>query len=180
MSYVNNNSNSANERRKVKSAILRWDVYRPTTVFSESSKVKSAESIFSGFRGLKVTFPHRRGRWDHRMQGHLSPPVKWPIYQQCTRSWKTDQIPPAVLLFVKTSNRMCCCGCCDPVMWRTVLTLSLIFCGSEGSVTCRDNDNGMVDWWEHTLLLSCFLQTFLWSRSYFSTFISTYDQVYSV
>lgn len=68
MSYVNNNSNSANERRKVKSAFLRWDVYRPTMVFSESSKVKSAESIFSGFCGLKVTFRLRKGRWDHRMQ----------------------------------------------------------------------------------------------------------------
>uniref|UniRef100_A0A3Q3XR18 Deoxyribonuclease-2-alpha n=1 Tax=Mola mola TaxID=94237 RepID=A0A3Q3XR18_MOLML len=32
-------------------------------------------------------------------------------------------------------------------MWRFVLTVSLLCWGSEGTVTCRDNNNGEVDWY---------------------------------
>ncbi|XP_067340238.1 plancitoxin-1-like [Channa argus] len=31
-------------------------------------------------------------------------------------------------------------------MWRLVLTVTLLCCGSEASVTCRDENNGEVDW----------------------------------
>ncbi|XP_044190458.1 deoxyribonuclease-2-alpha-like [Thunnus albacares] len=32
-------------------------------------------------------------------------------------------------------------------MWRLVLTVSLLCCSSEGQVTCRDENNGEVDWY---------------------------------
>lgn len=60
-------------------------------------------------------------------KSHFSPPVKWPNNFQCTRSSHTNRIPLAARPFLKWGSLRCCCGCCDPVMWKTLLADLLWF-----------------------------------------------------